>query len=107
MIFYWSFADFVNAFQGNQETIENISASSKKRQSFRKGVRDVFSVETFSIIKEIVRTLVKNERVIEENSKELLRRNPVDLKEVFASIDVNKNGVLSEFEVFLLILLKF
>ena len=107
--FYWSFADFVNAFQGNQETI--IENSKMKRQSIRKGVREVFSRETFEIVKEIVRNLVKNERVIEENSKELLRRNPVDLKEVFAMVDVNKNGVLSEFEVFffdfLLIFLNF
>ena len=105
LIFYWSFADFVNAFQGNQETV--IENSKVKRQSIRKGVRDVFSIETFSIIKEIVRNLVKNERIIEENSKELLRKNPVDLKEVFAMVDVNKNGVLSEFEVFLLFFFNF
>ena len=97
-----SFVDFVNVFQGNQETLDS-GAAKNKRQSLRKGVRDVFSPETFSLIKEIVRTLVKNERVIEDSSKDLLKRNPVDLKEVFASIDVNKNGVLSEFEVFSLL----
>lgn len=52
-------------------------------------------------MKELICTLVINERNIENASKTLLTRNPVDLKEVFSAIDVNKNGVLSEFEVFL------
>lgn len=90
--------DFVNVFQGAQDSLEPSSGKSK-RQSLKKSAKDVFSSETFGILKELVRTLVKNERVIDETSREFLRKNPVDLKEVFAAIDVNKNGVLSEFEV--------
>jgi len=94
----FSFVDFVNVFQGNQESLE-AGVQKNKRQSMRKNIKEAFSGETYVIMKEIVRTLVRNERNIEENSKDFLRKNPVDLKEVFAAVDVNKNGVLSEFEV--------
>ena len=67
----------------------------------------MFSAETFGLMKELVRNLVRNEKTIEEFSKELLGKNPVDLKEVFGMIDVNKNGILSEFEVFYIILVIF
>lgn len=50
-------------------------------------------------MKELIRTIVSNEKKLEKFCNDFFAKNVVDLKDVFAGIDVNKNGILSEFEV--------
>lgn len=53
-------------------------------------------------MKDLIRSIIANEKKLEKMCNELFSKNMIDYKDVFSAIDVNKNGVLSEFEVFIL-----
>ena len=61
----------------------------------------MLSSETRKVIYELLTRILENEREIENERKVLIKMIGHKLREIFETIDLNRNGVLSLKEVFL------